>query len=337
MTKSQKMKVAFCIIAVILTVISCVVSFVWMSVQADEVVTTSSYTSSTFPILFNSVYYLNSAWTMQDMVNLTGFSFTLKQGGEGIFVTLGLQGNTTLCPVDASSTGGYETFTSERDISYFNFVNDENELGDYLPFVVSYPTNWSLRFPTSDSLIPSYISFSVEPKIEGSYHYKVFRGSNVEEIPYDVYFTEFVVTIGLKEGDDDAMIVIRFPFYSDVSISSGFNSGIFTTVIPGESQTYNDGYNKGYNVGYDNGKYIESTRVNESSASYIAGKNKGYSEGVNDAGNYTFFSLISSVVDVPIKALVGLLDFNLFGIDMSSLYLSLFTLCIIIAIVKMLL
>lgn len=97
--------------------------------------------------------------------------------------------------------------------------------------------------------------------------------------------------------------------------------------------SYSNGYNQGKAAGLSEAK----SKVDKSSQSYITGKKVGYAEGIKDGGDYSFFGLISAVVDVPISAFKGLLNFNLFGIDMSGLYLSLFTLCIIIMVVKLLL
>lgn len=99
----------------------------------------------------------------------------------------------------------------------------------------------------------------------------------------------------------------------------GYNNG-FTD---GESQGRNDGYNLGYEEG--------------SASGYNNGYNVGYENGVTAANEYSFFSLISAVVDAPIKAFMGLLDFNVFGYNMTNFYLSLLTACLIIAIIKMIL
>ncbi len=96
-------------------------------------------------------------------------------------------------------------------------------------------------------------------------------------------------------------------------------------------------YDSGYNAGLAAGITYADGRLNDSSVSYYTGYNNGWTEGIEDANDYTFFSLISSVVDVPIKALMGLLDFNVFGIDMSSLYLSLFTASIVFLVLKVVL
>lgn len=334
MTKSQKMKVAFCIIAVVLTVISCFVPFVWMTAQADEGTTTvTSYTTNTYYLTC-----LGKGSSFSSYLNALTFNFTQGIGTIGInFIgnipnrqntTLGTrffafypdksnvsesQPNSTLpfsltSVVTGSSFAGITTpVTILPAESFYNAIVRDN-----LPFNFSYLTV---------SIVKPYTSLSFKAK-----------GSLLESSTYTgVLQLEFGFEI-LSDNPDS---------YSDpvvtICIPTSYLPTVQSSTFKPSSGTYNEGYNVGYGKGYTEGINTESSRVNTTSASYLAGKNKGYFEGVNDSGQYSFFSLISSVVDVPIKALVGLLDFNLFGIDMSSLYLSLFTLCIIIAIVKMLL
>lgn len=83
------------------------------------------------------------------------------------------------------------------------------------------------------------------------------------------------------------------------------------------SYYYQNGYNDGYNTGFNNGY------------------NSGYSIGEENAGNYTFFSLISSVIDAPIKTLTGLFNFDFLGVNLWSFFTGLFTLALIILIIKL--
>ena len=68
---------------------------------------------------------------------------------------------------------------------------------------------------------------------------------------------------------------------------------------------------------------------------YVSGYNAGKSAGINESNEYSFSSLISAVIDTPINSIKNMLDFNILGVNMKSLYLSLFTLCLIIAVVKL--
>lgn len=129
-----------------------------------------------------------------------------------------------------------------------------------------------------------------------------------------------------------------FNYYTQpVGLSEGYDKG------------YTEGYDKGYTAGYDDG-YINGvatgkdqayTTVNTGSASY----NAGYTAGIASANDYTFMSLIASVIDAPIRAFFGytengvkhpgLFSLDILGFDMSALILSLFSLCVIVLIVKL--
>lgn len=88
-----------------------------------------------------------------------------------------------------------------------------------------------------------------------------------------------------------------------------------------------DSYTNGYN------KAVESYQpgTNNYNQIYLAGKQ----EGVESASSYSFLGLISSVVDTPINAVLSMLDFDLLGINMKSFYLSLFTFCIVLFVIKL--
>ena len=99
--------------------------------------------------------------------------------------------------------------------------------------------------------------------------------------------------------------------------------------VSGAGAAYDLGYQGGYNEGYDAGDG--------------AGYNRGYGVGFNDgqvdasSGNYTFLALIGSVLDAPISAFKGLLDFDLLGVNMSSFVLAIMSLCVIIVIIRVVL
>lgn len=100
---------------------------------------------------------------------------------------------------------------------------------------------------------------------------------------------------------------------------------------------YDEAYAEGYKTGYGYGKYI--------------GKN----EGIEQASDYSFFSLFSAVFDAPITAIVGrwgdsdgdgvyereggLLNFYIPGLDINfaPFLLSIFTLAIIVMIIRFIL
>ncbi len=78
----------------------------------------------------------------------------------------------------------------------------------------------------------------------------------------------------------------------------------------------------------------DAGRASRDSDVTIAFEN-GKKVGMSQANPYTFNALFGAVFDAPIKALTGLLDFDILGVNMKGLYLSLFTLALIIFVVKL--
>ena len=99
--------------------------------------------------------------------------------------------------------------------------------------------------------------------------------------------------------------------------------------VSGAGAAYDLGYQGGYSEGYDAGD----------GAGYDRGYGVGFNDGQVDAasGSYTFLGLIGSVIDAPISAFRGLLDFELLGVNMSSFVLAIMSLCVIIVIIRMVL
>lgn len=133
------------------------------------------------------------------------------------------------------------------------------------------------------------------------------------------------------------------PYYSTVS-----NTG--TAYNNGYSTGFNTGFDSGFNTGF-NGGYNEG-----SSAGFDSGFNSGFERGkivgAENANDYSFLSLVSSVFDAPIALIVGsmedtnndgvadtrvggLLNFDLLGVNIASFLLAIFTVCVIIALVKL--
>lgn len=88
-----------------------------------------------------------------------------------------------------------------------------------------------------------------------------------------------------------------------------------------------ESYDKGYNVGHDEGY----------SYGYGIGKSDGIAIGKNLAvqGSFSFLDLMSAVVDAPIQAISGLLNFDLLGFNMLNFFFALCTCALIITVVRM--
>ncbi|MDY4159885.1 MAG: hypothetical protein SOY02_06595 [Candidatus Onthovivens sp.] len=170
---------------------------------------------------------------------------------------------------------------------------------------------------------------------------------------------------------DDSLYIMR-DVYNDVAYSSFLDSFIaqqdFKNVkIPSDNALYLKGYqsasdeyyNNGYNTGFSEG---QKSGYN---TGFIAGDSAGYSRGLEDSNNYSFLSLFGAVFDAPIQALFGgtqrlpagtkitdsngntitlqtattvnrggLLNFELMGVNLSGFVLALFSLSILIVVIK---
>lgn len=94
----------------------------------------------------------------------------------------------------------------------------------------------------------------------------------------------------------------------------------------------NNAFNTGFEQGYSSGESV--------------GYNNGYAAGIQTADSGTFLNLFSSVIQAPITALVGefdsetgervggLLNFDFLGYNMSTLLMSLFSVGIVICVVR---
>lgn len=136
-------------------------------------------------------------------------------------------------------------------------------------------------------------------------------------------------------------------FFSNVTLSgksTALTSAIDISRKKGYFEGYDDGHVDGYGVGYSDGEaygvaisYDYGYGVGHG-AGYSEGRSDGYdagfSAGVNDARDYSFFSLISAVLDAPVQAFKGLLNFEILGVDMLGFVTGLVTLSVVIIILK---
>lgn len=116
---------------------------------------------------------------------------------------------------------------------------------------------------------------------------------------------------------------------SSVDYEFGYNSGY----REGYDTGLDDGYVSGQKAGYSEGMFDANSIVTESSASYTA----GYYAGLTEGGDYSFFSLISAVVEVPVKTFVGLFDFELLGVNLLGFVMSILGVSVVLSLVRRLL
>lgn len=211
-----------------------------------------------------------------------------------------------------------------------------NNYGDDVVEDVNLFINFSTPF--SLSVDDFFIIYSSSPSHFNSCGVSFTDGSNVTlEFDYNddnlrvtnfptdfdtsLLSTKLVKSINLYFATpEDDMYCSSFVI-SDAISNDIYNNGYDTGYNKGQSDGYDEGLNKGYDKGYSDG--------------YDKGYNIGLNNGVT-SNDYSFFGLISAVVDAPISAVKGLLNFDVFGFNMLNAFTGLFSCCLVIAIIKFL-
>ena len=85
-------------------------------------------------------------------------------------------------------------------------------------------------------------------------------------------------------------------------------------------EDYNLGYQNGYSNGYDSGVKV--------------GYTNGWNDAISSTSGGTFHGLFNAIADTPLRFLYGLFNFDLFGISVLVIVLSLLTGIILFGIVK---
>ena len=133
---------------------------------------------------------------------------------------------------------------------------------------------------------------------------------------------------------------VVFSTIGDSILSQGNLSDISLTlistnaVLTPEQEEY---YNSGYTAGYNDGKTAGVNSVNTEQYfdnGYTAGYNDGKTAGIASANDYSFISLFGAIFDAPVKTFTSLFNFDLLGVNILSLITALFTLCVIVVIVR---
>ncbi len=120
---------------------------------------------------------------------------------------------------------------------------------------------------------------------------------------------------------------------NDVDTYSIYNSAFLLGVSSSGADMYSTGYSNGYTAGAAASADIYyQSGYNDGN---IYGYNRGYNAGLDNSGNYNFTNLLSAVIDTPVKYFQSLFNFELLGVNLSGFLTALFTLCVIVTIVKL--
>lgn len=268
--------------------------------------------------LFNSVSFSrvisgfpsDSFYTTKnlDPVSYNGSAVT----DSGAIVTFG---GKVISSSDGFVSVSYSPTQQEPLVPYFKFMAFK------LPFDYEYATAFVLQ-NVSFLYGPVYVGYA---DLLGSYSFDAQVSSfgmldNVIELGQLEQGKNFYFNLPKAYSNQS---VLLFYSKSDFGVSS---SMVLSQVTPINEKVYDTGFLAGQDSMQG---AIESARQ------------KGFAEAQKmfDNGNtdYSFFGLISAVIDAPIKAIRGLLNFDILGVNMFSFVTSLFSLAVVLMIVKLVL
>lgn len=247
------------------------------------------------------------------------------------------------------------SFGGSSDGYIISYENDYVNLGLYA-FGLNSNNGVPTRFQGNYQL---YFSDRLTSGYSGVYGYITCRSMpefncDVRSIRYSSTVFESVVGSGSYMGQNYNTVTNTVTYTDSNSntfelsfIGKYLSSSVLTGVVAWEYREYyisniftdNEYYQNGYNQGYEQGK--QDNRNNGYQTGYnngfSAGKSQGYNEGVLDANNYSFLGLMTAVIDAPIQALTGLFGFELLGVNLMSVISGLFTVCVILVLLRLLL
>lgn len=167
----------------------------------------------------------------------------------------------------------------------------------------------------------AFTEYGISGQYEESHFYQMF-------IPYSQWFNgSFIVNVPFNVN------YIAFDLFDSQFMQLGLNVGagglaeglfISNFVVSGRGSNFKVAIDNAHKQGFDDGYQQGLTQ----------GKDIGYAQGSKDQGDYTFLGLIGAVFDASISSFKGLLNFDVLGVNMSSFVLALFSLAVIVLIVK---
>ena len=151
----------------------------------------------------------------------------------------------------------------------------------------------------------------LEERVEQSFEFwNGVRVPHVTGLPTSLsltsyYFNLFELTL---ESTDVYMDTFRMSVHLELIIDDSDN----TSYAQGFTQGYNDGKSDGLGIGWT----------------------QGYQQGLATASSSSFNSLFNSIADTPLRFIYGLFNFDLFGMSVLVIVLSLMTGIILFGVVK---
>lgn len=221
--------------------------------------------------------------------------------------------------VRLSSTGsGSYTYFMDIDLSK---IDNSKMYHVYIRFSPFFDLRNTLWISTPVSPVWSVINFSLlndnKQRVSVSYG---SNGFTVSEVGVSVGYTAFNFDVPYNNGYNRIeymyfeMLGSGISKYSNLLFTNRFLYWIYDS-------GFDLGENKGYSTGFTQGN----------TSGYTTGYTEGLTKGLQDADLGSFLNLATAVVDAPIRAFLGLVDFEILGMNMRVFFLSLLTGALVIA------
>lgn len=220
-------------------------------------------------------------------------------------------------------------------------------------------TNWSLKdyqdngyiYADSTSLIYNNCASNGDKGLYTSF-YAIHGVGNFEQVSCDNYYVNSVFNMPLDYSSDTSIMELFRSKTKIVSLSNNdldiafnvfaadYSTGFSLGFTGGYNSGYTQGYSEGSTEGFDKGNAlgVETGYENGYSEGQHYGYNIGYERGKYDseASDYTFLGLFGAIIDAPLNAFKSMFDFEIFGVNMTGFFLSLFSIAVILVVVKLL-
>ena len=160
------------------------------------------------------------------------------------------------------------------------------------------------------------------------------------DIAYSTYSQYYNLSQYIFSNNGSAVFVIELiSTHSYRASGSSFNYVIdrprnYTYFLSDSSNSY---YSAGYDAGLSAGQ--PAIYQNGYSAGYDVGQSVGYNTGFNDgySNRNSWLGLMTAVVDAPVTYVTSLFDFNILGFNMLAFIKALFTMSVIVVILRLIL
>ena len=270
-----------------------------------------------------------------NLFNSVSFSRVVSGFPSGSFYTTkhldAVSYNGSAIPVES---GGIVTFGGKIISSSDGFVSvsySPTQSEPLMPSFMFMAFKLPSDYQSSTAFVLQNVSFTSGPVYVG---YADIAGSYTFDTQVSsVRMLDNVIELGQLEQGKNFYFNLPKPFSNQSVLlfysKAGF--GVSSSMVLSQVTPINEKvYDAGFVAGQDSMQgAIESARQ------------RGFAEAEamfnNGAVDYSFFGLVSAIIDAPIKAVRGLLNFDILGVNMFAFVTSLFSLAVILMLIKFLL